>query len=172
MKKETLVTEYLVFHLEWIQLKETMSKKAWDELENLIFNLRLYGVDTDPSTIKNKVVKGNWTLIRKQVLNSMKKFASKKANESQNNTNPQPIEESVLKVQEMSENDVSQNFSELDIAIMLNSMGIDATVEADGAKDFDKYEKVSKGTKGEWNIGEIIAFQHKRHNEYKLNKTA
>ena len=137
MKKETLVTEYLVFHLEWIQLKETMSKKAWDELENLIFNLRLYGVDTDPSTIKNIVVKGNWTLIRKQVLNSMKKFASKKANESQNNTNPQPTEESVLKVQEMPKNEVLQNFSEEDVIHLLNSSGIDETIEPDALIDYN-----------------------------------
>ena len=72
------MTEYFVFHREWNELRKTLSKNAWYELETLMLQLRWEGIDTDPLTITNKVVRSNWINIRARILNSMKNLKNKK----------------------------------------------------------------------------------------------
>lgn len=72
------MTEYFVFHKEWNELRKTLSKNAWYELETLMLQLRWDGIDTDPLTIKNQIVRSNWINVRARILNSMKNLNAKK----------------------------------------------------------------------------------------------
>ena len=76
------MTEYFVFHKEWNELRKNLSKNAWYELETLMLQLRWEGIDTDPLTITNKVVRSNWINIRARILNSMKNLKNKKNSKS------------------------------------------------------------------------------------------
>ena len=78
MSKKSEITEYFVFNREWYELKKTVSKKVWDELFDLMLQLRFDGVDTDPQTIKSKTVRSYWVMIRVRILNSMERCERKK----------------------------------------------------------------------------------------------
>ena len=90
MGKTTEITEYFVFHKEWYDLKKTVSKKVWDELLDLMLQLRFDGIDTDPQTIKNKTVRSYWVMMRVRILNSMKRCEEKKKERKKNNTDLPP----------------------------------------------------------------------------------
>lgn len=70
--------EYFVFRKEWYELRKTLSKNVWYELETLMLQLRWDGVDTDPKTIKNKTVRTLWISIRQRILDSMENCEKKK----------------------------------------------------------------------------------------------
>ena len=78
MSKKSEITEYFVFNREWYELKKTVSKKVWDELFDLMLQLRFDGVDTDPQTIKSKTVRSYWVMIRVRILSSMDRCERKK----------------------------------------------------------------------------------------------
>lgn len=70
--------EYFVFREEWYELRKSLSKNAWYELETLMLQLRWDGVDTDPKTIKNKTVRTLWVSVRQRILDSMENCERKK----------------------------------------------------------------------------------------------
>ena len=70
--------EYFVFREEWYELRKSLSKNAWHELETLMLQLRFDGVDTDPKTIKNKTVRTLWLSVRQRILDSMENCERKK----------------------------------------------------------------------------------------------
>ena len=72
------VKEYFVFREEWYELRKSLSKNAWYELETLMLQLRWDGVDTDPKTIKNKTVRTLWVSVRQRILDSMENCERKK----------------------------------------------------------------------------------------------
>ena len=84
------MTEYFVFHKEWNELRKTLSKNAWYELETLMLQLRWEGIDTDPLTIKNQIVRSNWINVRARILNSMKNLKAKKGNKIEQEIKPAP----------------------------------------------------------------------------------
>lgn len=145
------MSEYFVFHREWNDLRKEVSKNVWYELETLMLQLRFEGIDTVPSTIKNKNVRQYWVLIRTKVLSSMEnlkrqqKFRSKdkqdiqsntdfnntpkinpnKAFDTSNNTNRQLDNKSVLKGQEISEFDKIERVVPIDILEALKDIAAD-----------------------------------------------
>ena len=70
--------EYFVFREEWYELRKSLSKNAWYELETLMLQLRWDGVDTDPKTIKSKTVRTLWVSVRQRILDSMENCERKK----------------------------------------------------------------------------------------------
>ena len=72
------VKEYFVFREEWYELRKSLSKNAWYELETLMLQLRFDGVDTDPKTIKSKTVRTLWVSVRQRILDSMENCERKK----------------------------------------------------------------------------------------------
>ena len=142
MSKQTEITEYFVFNKEWYELKKIVSKRVWDELFDLMLQLRFDGVDTDPQTITNKNVRSHWVMIRTRILNSMERCERKKEerkrkaetkdipsnaefdNESQisenkgiittEHINPQPTEDCALEPAEIAKNEVCMQQFELD----------------------------------------------------------
>ena len=72
------VKEYFVFREEWYELRKSLSKNAWYELETLMLQLRWDGVDTDPKTIKDKTVRTLWVSVRQRILDSMENCERKK----------------------------------------------------------------------------------------------
>ena len=70
--------EYFVFREEWYELRKSLSKNAWYELETLMLQLRFDGVDTDPKTIKSKTVRTLWVSVRQRILDSMENCERKK----------------------------------------------------------------------------------------------
>lgn len=72
------VKEYFVFREEWYELRKSLSKNAWYELETLMLQLRWDGVDTDPKTIKSKTVRTLWVSVRQRILDSMENCERKK----------------------------------------------------------------------------------------------
>ena len=70
--------EYFVFREEWYELRKSLSKNAWYELETLMLQLRWDGVDTDPKTIKDKTVRTLWVSVRQRILDSMENCERKK----------------------------------------------------------------------------------------------
>ena len=70
--------EYFVFREEWYELRKSLSKNAWYELETLMLQLRFDGVDTDPKIIKSKTVRTLWVSVRQRILDSMENCERKK----------------------------------------------------------------------------------------------
>ena len=81
--------EYFVFREEWYELRKSLSKNAWYELETLMLQLRWDGVDTDPKTIKNKTVRTLWVSVRQRILDSMENCERKKKQRQRTKASPQ-----------------------------------------------------------------------------------
>lgn len=61
---------YMTFYENWVELKKMCSPEEWYELEDIIFQLRFEGIDTDPKTINNIKIKAAWIVIRPSILKS------------------------------------------------------------------------------------------------------
>lgn len=93
------VKEYFVFREEWYELRKSLSKNAWYELETLMLQLRFDGVDTDPKTIKSKTVRTLWVSVRQRILDSMENCERKKRQRAKASLQDNDFQKSDFKAQ-------------------------------------------------------------------------
>lgn len=98
--------EYFVFREEWYELRKSLSKNAWYELETLMLQLRWDGVDTDPKTIKNKTVRTLWVSIRQRILDSMENCERKKKQRAKASLQDNGFQKSDFKATTSHDNDI------------------------------------------------------------------
>lgn len=98
--------EYFVFREEWYELRKSLSKNAWYELETLMLQLRFDGVDTDPKTIKNKTVRTLWLSVRQRILDSMENCERKKRQRAKASLKDNDLQKSDFKATTSHVNDI------------------------------------------------------------------
>ena len=98
--------EYFVFREEWYELRKSLSKNAWYELETLMLQLRWDGVDTDPKTIKSKTVRTLWVSIRQRILDSMENCERKKKQRAKASLQDNGFQKSDFKATTSHDNDI------------------------------------------------------------------
>ena len=98
--------EYFVFREEWYELRKSLSKNAWYELETLMLQLRFDGVDTDPKTIKNKTVRTLWLSVRQRILDSMENCERKKKQRAKASPQDNDLQKNDFKATTSHDNDI------------------------------------------------------------------
>ena len=98
--------EYFVFREEWYELRKSLSKNAWYELETLMLQLRWDGVDTDPKTIKNKTVRTLWVSVRQRILDSMENCERKKKQRAKASLQDNDFQKNDFKAPTSHDNDI------------------------------------------------------------------
>lgn len=98
--------EYFVFREEWYELRKSLSKNAWYELETLMLQLRFDGVDTDPKTIKSKTVRTLWVSVRQRILDSMENCERKKRQRAKASLQDNDFQKSDFKASTSHDNDI------------------------------------------------------------------